>query len=163
MARGQQQYTRLAKPMGMVNLDENEFDNFQSDYTFVKFGKKGGIFARMKECMKSVKKAKLTGSAKKSFIKGCLKNKSKADASKLKAKTKKAKDKENKKAFWKQVEDAKNKAPQQRKADPSLTTTPKADDVSVQADTKKKKMMKLLMFGGIGVVILIIGIKLIKR
>ena len=52
---------------------------------------------------------------------------------------------------------------QQRKADPSLTTAPKTDDVQVQADTKKKKLMKLLMFGGIGVVILIIGIKLIKK
>jgi hypothetical protein len=164
--RGYSQHTREAKPMGRINLDENEFDSFSEDYPFVKFGRKGGIFSRMKECMTSVKKAGLTGSAKKSFIKGCMKNKGKADEKRIKEKIQKIKDKnlKNKKAFWKQVEEAKDRQskPQQRLADPSLTA-PKVDDAQVQADTKKKKMMKLLLYGGIGVVVLIIGIKLIKK
>jgi hypothetical protein len=173
MARGQQQYPREAKQMGRINLDENEFDTFSEDYPFVKFGRKGGIFKRMKSCLESAKKSGIGGRAKKSFISNCMKIKAKEDAKAIKTKGGKLKKRNLEKLFQSQLAQKRSgkpitkgitppPKPQQRKADPSLTA-PKGDDPQIQADTKKKKLMKLLMFGGIGVVILIIGIKLIKK
>ena len=103
MARGQQQYTRLAKPMGRINLDENEFDTFSEDYPFVKFGRKGGIFKRMKSCMESAKKSGIGGRAKKSFISNCMKMKGKADDKAIKEKGIKLKKRNLEKLFQSQL------------------------------------------------------------
>ena len=47
MARGKQIYNRIARPMGYVDLENNEFDNF------LKLKRKGGIFSRLSDCKKA--------------------------------------------------------------------------------------------------------------
>tara|TARA_Y100001938_G_scaffold148367_1_gene231851 strand:+ start:325 stop:990 length:666 start_codon:yes stop_codon:yes gene_type:complete len=77
MARGKRQYVRLAKPMGYVDLDKNEFDDF--------LGKKrrgrrlGGLATlgkNLSECAKKASRMRFASAqAKKDFLKDCMKSK----------------------------------------------------------------------------------------
>ena len=173
MARGQKQYTRLAKPMGMIDLEDNEFDNF------LKLKRKGGIFQRLKGCMAKTKQARFSDDdAKKKFMKDCMSKSGKVD-NKAQA--------EKKKKLIEKLKVANDKRrmglnrPKGRLADPSLglgdapkdvgvppsnevneggvptTTLPK--ETNIDANPNKK----MLLYGAIGVIVLVFALKIIKK
>ena len=74
MARGKQIYNRIAKPMGYVDLENNEFDNF------LKLKRKGGIFSRLSDCKKKMATMRFSSAkAKRDFLKDCMKKSGKKD------------------------------------------------------------------------------------
>ena len=171
MARGQKQYTRLAKPMGMIDLEDNEF------YNFLKLKRKGGIFQRLKECVAKTKQAKFTDKdAKKQFMKDCMAKSGKVDKKAQLEKKKKAIEKI--KLANKKRKEQLNK-PQGRIADPSLGLGDAPKDVGVppsnevneggvnttQPETKieAKPNKKLFLYGAIGVIVLVFALKIIKN
>ena len=163
---GHRQYQRLAKPMGMVDLDENEFDNF------LKLKRKGGILDRLSKCSKKAKTSRFASKeAKKDFMKECMKKSGVKDSKAIKMKTEKlvskVKEKMKKTAEKNKVAELeKRKAPITEQSIPrpnlsdNTTTTP---PTSPSPSTGTGKNKKLLLYGAIGVVALIIGLKIIKK
>ena len=74
MARGKQIYNRIARPMGYVDLENNEFNNF------LKLKRKGGIFNRLSDCRKKMATMRFSSAkAKADFLKDCMKKSGKKD------------------------------------------------------------------------------------
>jgi len=74
MARGKQIYNRIARPMGYVDLENNEFNNF------LKLKRKGGIFNRLSDCKKKMATMRFSSAkAKSDFLKDCMKKSGKKD------------------------------------------------------------------------------------
>ena len=161
---GHRQYQRLAKPMGMVDLDENEFDNF------LKLKRKGGIFDRLAKCSKQAKATRFSSKdAKKDFLKDCMEKSGAKDKKAIKKKTEKlvSKVKANMKKIAEKnkkiAEEKMQETPQARKMEIPVSTTAETQTNTTPQTTGGGKNKKLLLYGAIGVVALIIGIKIIKR
>ena len=175
MARGQRQHIRLAKPMGYVDLENNEFDNF------LKLKRKGGIFDRLSKCAKEKKNVRFSSKdAEKKFMKDCMSKSGKVDKKAQLEKKKKAIEK-IKRANQKRKELLNKRKQQQRVADPSLglgdapkdvgvptnnqvneggaTTTAQTPDTKIEANPNKK----LYLYGAIGVIVLVFALKFIKK
>ena len=159
---GHRQYQRLAKPMGMVDLDENEFDNF------LKLKRKGGIFDRISKCSKQAKTSRFSSKeAKKDFLKECMKKSGVKDSKAIKKKTEKlvskVKEKMKKTAEKNKVAEMKmRKAPitEQSIPRPNLSDTTTTPAITPPIENKNKK---LLLYGAIGLVALVIALKIFKK
>jgi|TARA_R110000822_G_scaffold47109_3_gene125133 hypothetical protein len=174
MARGKRQHYRVAEPMGMIDMDENSFDNFDAmdrstelDEEINEFdgflSSKGGSKLMM-ECMKKTKVGRFPSkSAKMKFLKDCMKKsakkKKKTAFTKLKGRkfSKKKREKTIEK-ISKSKDVNKNLEPQKRLANPDLIKTPE-----IQTPPAPQGKSKVLLYGSIGVVLLVVGLYLFKR
>jgi hypothetical protein len=155
---------RIANKRGLIDMEDNEFDNFMKM-------RKGGIFDRMKTCSQDAAKSRFSSKAAKTeFMKSCMKKKGKADnvsMSKAKENIKKRLAKANEKRI---ADNKEREETKERLANPSLTTTETTTETTTptippttQANPDKKGMGKMLLYGAIGIIALIIGIKIIKK
>lgn len=160
---GHKQYQRLAKPMGMVDLDENEFDNF------LNLKRKGGIFDRLKKCSNDTKSMRFSNKkGKKDYMKECMKKSGEKDskairkktnitAGKIKAKMEALKEKQKLKEELKMRAKPTEQSIGKPNQSETITTPP---PVKPPTENKNKK---LLLYGAIGVVALVIGLKIFKN
>ena len=175
----------------LIDMEENAFDNFTirqganefDDYNFkdadlsdggdseyddfIKFGRKGGIFARMKKCGKELKKKKLSFKSKsgKALMKKCMKTSGKVDKKSQLLKMKKATEKIKKATKDRKIaNEIKAKESLEKKgrlANPDLPITPPSTQLPPVPPTAGKS--KVLLYGAIGVVALVVALYLIRR
>ena len=204
MARGKQIYNRIARPMGYVDLENNEFDNF------LKLKRKGGIFSRLSDCKKQMATIRFSSAkAKGEFLKDCMKKSGKKDkrfltseAIKRGGSIKPAVMRDNPYKISQALE-----RPIPRIADPSLglgetpsdvgvpkdkdikspanprgntnginpvdeggatmpdtptTDTPTTDTPKTETKIEANPNKKIFLYGAIGIIVLVFGLKLIK-
>jgi|TARA_R110000851_G_scaffold142839_2_gene281648 hypothetical protein len=159
----------------MVRLDLN-LENRDNYDDFIKLNRKGGIFDRLKKCSENAKSMRFSSKKGKSdYMKECLKKSGAKDKKAIEKKTGvlkskiKKEQKERTKKYEKKLLKSKAEIPKSSK---EMLATQKVMEQGRLAnpdlnlgDTptpKKSNMGKLVLYGGIGIVVLLVGYKIIK-
>lgn len=172
MARGKREYTRLAKPMGYVDLEKNEFDNFLKKLKRKKRRSKNRI-GKSQTCeQKAAARRFSSAEAKQKFLNKCrgVSEEIKATGGVTPKPVQKPVIKsgvEQKKSIANKVFEASQKQKNKSQvADEVKATTEEevinAPEVPTKAEPNKAAANKMLLYGAIGVVVLIVGLKYIK-
>jgi len=171
MARGKREYTRLAKPMGYVDLEKNEFDNFLKKLKRKKRRSKNRK-GKSQTCEQKAAAMRFSSAeAKQEFLNECR------GVSEVKRATGGFTPKpiekpiirsgvEQKKSIANKVFEASQKQKNKSQVADEVKATEEevinAPEIPTKAEPNKAAANKMLLYGAIGVVVLIVGLKYIK-